>query len=204
MWPRLPRPDNRLYLGRGGSGKSSLVRHHASAYPRVVLFDPNGEDEAAAGAIVCERLSDLTGALLDAAPSSPVWICWRGVARDPEAFEAANRVLWAAGDLVAVWDEADQFIGSHRLPPEAYRLWNMGRHRGLRIWACSRRPQRISRDMTANLYRAAIFRMSEPRDLAFVSDFAGREAAEKVAVLPPYHALDWTEEGATVRAAPYA
>lgn len=189
----LKNPDNRLYLGKGGSGKTTLALSHTWRFERVIVCDPNGEGAHTEDAVVIDDRAQLVEAVNDPGP----WrVCWRfGGTGFDEGFEWVNRVAWARGDLCLVWDEADQFT-RWGLPPTAFRIWNNGRHRRLRVFACSRRPARVPRDLTANLSRACIFKTQEPNDLKFIRDFtAGREAEGMVRELEPFHALDWREDG---------
>lgn len=202
LYQRLPAPDNRLYLGVGGSGKTTLALRHSFAFPRVVICNPNGEDAHQAGAVVIDDRGELVSWL---AASGPVRVCWQGFDRQPreEAFAWVNRVAWAAGNVLVVWDEADLFMTAQRLPEEAYRLWNMGRHRSVRVFACSRRPARVSRDCTANLTRACVFRTQEPHDWRFLKDFMEPSAAAAARELPKYHAIDWTPAAWSVKKSPF-
>lgn len=119
-----------------------------------------------------------------------------------DAFEFANRCALAAGDMLVVWDEVDRFSTAAKMPPAAKRIVNAGRHVGLRLFACSRRPYMMNRDLTALATRMAIFRTTEPRDLRYFADYVGA-AAENVPGLEAYHALDWTEHGAAVKKSPF-
>jgi len=199
----LPRPDNRLYLGVGGSGKTTLALDHSWEFPRVIVCDPNGEAAHASGADLVETKADLVD---QARRPGAVRLCWRGFQSIPadEAFAWVNRVAWAAGNMLVVWDEADLFMTAQRLPEDAYRLWNMGRHRRCRVFACSRRPARVSRDCTANLTRAAVFKTQEPADLRFLASFMEPSAAQEVAKLARFHAVDWNQEGWGVKKSPFA
>lgn len=186
----LPQPDNRLYLGKGGSGKTTLALAHSWAFERVVVCDPNGEDMHARNAAVTDDRAQLVRLVAEPGP----WrVCWRfGRTGYDAGFEWVNRVAWARGDLCLVWDEADSFMRSGTMPETAFRLWNQGRHRRLRIFACSRRPARVPRDVTANVTRACVFRTQEPRDLQFIGAFMEPDSARQVAQLEQLHAVDWT------------
>ncbi len=196
-FPRLPQPDNRLYLGKGGEGKTTLALSHSWDTPaaRVIVFDANSEDAHASGALVTEDRGDLASLIRDGAPR----VCWRNSGgMDPEEwFAFGNRVAWAAGDCLVVWDEADLFMTSGRLPEDAYRVWNTGRHRGVRCFAISRRAARVSRDVTANLASAHVFRLMDPRDLGWLREAIGPEAADAVSRLRAHERIEWTPEGWT-------
>ncbi len=197
---KLDVADNRACFGKSSSGKSTLARHWVKGARRVMIFDPNGEDAWAEGAHVTEDPAELVELVAKPGPSR---ICWRGVMTGgADAFEWGNRCAWAGEDFYLVWDEVDRFTTPTALPPTADKIANAGRHRGIRIIACSRRPFRMPRSLTAVVTRMAIFRTTEPRDLRYFADYVG-EAADQIPTLRDYHALDWTEGGSKIRKSPY-
>lgn len=201
----LAAPDFRLFLGKSGSGKSHLAAFQAQGAPRLLIHDPNAEAAWAEGAAVVYGRAELVEAM-----KAPRWrICWRGAvaARSEsdkvEAFEWANRAALAAGGVLVIWDEVDRFTDAGRLPPFAYQVVNAGRHRGVRVYACSRRVRRVSRDLSANAGRIMLFRMTEPSDLRWVAETMGADAAAKAATLPQFTALDWTEQEVKEKKSPF-
>lgn len=189
----LGAPDNRLYLGVGGSGKTTLALTHSWDYARCIVVDPNGENMHAGAAFVTNDPREL----VELAMLPEFRICWRPEMMNAEdGYELATRVAWAAGNCALVWDEADFFMRAGRLPPHALRMWNAGRHRRCRVFAVSRSPFRVSRDCTRNLTRACVFAIQEPSDLKFLASFMGQEAANHVPALPQRHAIDWHQGGA--------
>jgi hypothetical protein len=193
----LPQPDNRLYLGKGGSGKTTLALCHSHDFARVIICNPNAEDQHEEGADVTDDRAELVQL---AAQRGPWRIAWRFTKTgNAVGFDWVNRVAWAAGDCCIVWDEADLFMRHGTMPDAAYQLWNVGRHHRVRIFACSRRPARVSRDVTANLSRACVFRTQEPTDIDFLGEFMERSAADAVKQLQPFHAVDWTQQGWAVK-----
>lgn len=198
---RLPKPDNRIYLGVGGSGKSFLALHHSYAFERVLICDPTGQDEFEEYALVTDDPAELVELF---SGEGAIRACWRGTTTmgKAEGFDWCNRVAKAAGNMLIVWDEADLFMSPSHMPETAYWLWNMGRHRGLSVFATSRRPARLARDCTANLSRAAVFATQEPGDIKYLKEFMGTSVAQ-VPGLPRFSAVDWTPEAASVKKSPY-
>lgn len=201
----LTAPDFRLFLGKSGSGKSSLMRHQAAGAARVLIHDPNGEAAwAQCGQVIHDR-AHLARAMM--APRFA--IVWRGAqaARSEsaavDAFEFANRCALAAGNTLVLWDEVDRFTTPGRLPPFAYEMVNAGRHRGCRVFAASRRVRRVSRDLSANAGRVMVARMTEPGDLAWIRATMGAEAAAQAPRLAPYHFIDWRETETRIKKAPF-
>lgn len=196
-------PSLILLLGKSGSGKSTQARYLSRTARRVLAHNPNGEVYGPEWTATADR-RELIELLADPGACR---INWTGaaVARSERermaAFEFANRCAWACGNLTIVWDEVDTFTGDG-LTPIAYRIVNAGRHRGLRVLACSRRPFRVPRDLSANATRIIVFRMTEPRDVAYLRSIAG-ESADVLPTLWRFQALDWTEYGSVIRMAPF-
>ena len=96
------------------------------------------------------------------------------------------------GTEVLLLDEVDLICG-----PSAGRdnpvLWaaNYGRHSGLMLICTARRPARIHRDLTALADRIILYRLTEPRDLAYVREYCGAEMADRVARLGSHESVTW-------------
>ena len=195
------RPEIVAMFGRGGQGKSTLARHMLSRHRRVIALDPKFEPDNARG----RHIAATPAELIELCRASSFNVCYRGFADDPEtAFEWCNRVALAAGNCWLHWEEIDLFVRVNgRLPPFAYQVVNQGRHDGVRVIACARRPVRVSRDFTASATRIVAFQTAEPRDVRYLEEYIGQDALQ-VRDLPQWHALDWQERaGARVRAAPF-
>lgn len=198
----LPRPDNRLYLGRGGSGKTTLAMLHAEKFDRVVVVRaddaeappyPETRDQATLIRVMMQRQFRVT----------------YNVEGQRDQWEWANEAAWRAGNTLIIWEEAGTLMSGRALKdyaPIAFRLWMRGRHRRLHIFACSQRPASLSADVRANLSRAVIFNTSEPNDLLFYRKMTGDGAiADRIRALDfeAHDALDWTPGGFEVKRAPF-
>jgi hypothetical protein len=189
----LQRPDNRLYFGVGGSGKTTLALAHTWKFNRVIICDPNSEAAHTEGADVTQDRAEL----VELAREKTFRVCWRFELADPEpSYDWATRVALAAGNCVIVWDEAEFYVPTGTLPETARALWNAGRHRRCRAFACTRSPFAISRHLTRNLTRACVFAIQEESDQRWLKNFMGKEAAAAVPTLPLHHAVDWRQGGA--------
>lgn len=190
-----------LLIGKSNSGKSHLARYQARMARRLLAHDPNGEGVYGDAWSVTGDRRELIDILADPRACR---VAWRGAAfTDDErervdAFEYANRCAWACGNLSIIWDEVDMFTRRGVLPPMAYRIVNAGRHRNLTILACTRRPYNVPRELSAAATRLIVFRVTEPRDVAFVRSIAG-DAARHLPRLARLHCLDWTEHGTRFR-----
>lgn len=187
----MKRPNVNVYVGRMASGKSTLARRQSRACPVVLAHDPNGEDEAAAGSYVTDNPAELAALVVDA--RGPLRICWRGTGE--AGLETLCRVGLARGDCALLLDEVDLFTAPGHAPPMMYRALHTGRHRGLSLYLCARRPHRLFRDATALATTITVFHSTEPRDLKFLAEYMGEAAAAAVPGLAPYHAVVWTADG---------
>lgn len=200
MTRRLKAPDNRVVLGVGGSGKSYLVKHWLKKRRHVVVFNTAAEaDYERPGCVVVNDRHALVRALQVRANR----ISWRGDDMSVEAWEFVNRAVWCAEGYTLVWEEADQFWPPSKAPQWASNLVNQGRHRGIRLIACSRRPAVLSRTLTANA-RVVAFATVEPRDLMYMRERMGAAAA-RLPDLPRWTALDHAPPAeAVVKKSPFA
>ena len=207
MAKRLSKPDNRIFAGEGGHGKSTLARHQAKPFKRVLRFNFTGEDENREGAIVVNTKRDLLDHLMMARPSQPIVLCWDFEAFDTygkiEAFEYANKAAKEAGDLVLLWDEIDAFCSSGHMPPTAESIINHGRHWGLRTFAVARSTVAIAKEHTRNAQRICAGRMN---DETAINPLKGRlgVAVEELPGLKDYHFVDWRSGGGyKIRKSPF-
>lgn len=204
----LERPDNRLLLGRGGSGKSTLWRGWVIGSPGRVIVHDYAHEKANGHPFAVEiyEYAELVRVL--AKHPQVRRICWRGysnVAMDADdAFELANRAAWAAENVTSVWEEIDQCWPNGARPFWANKIVQVGRHRGLRTIACARRAASLSRNHTANVQRLVAFQTIEPLDVDYLRHWIGEAAAQLPALdFNAHQALDWTERGATVKKSPF-
>lgn len=199
--PALKRPDIRVVLGKGGSGKSYLVRHWLkSTRGRVLIFDSAAKADYAKSAFMATTPRELVDYLVGGARGV---ICYREAMPTRDGFELFNRAAWSAENCMVVWEEVDRWSDAGRLPDHAFAMVNQGRHRGLRIIATARRPHRVSRDLTANASRIVAFKTVEPRDVAYLSGYMGKEAAGMIAGLGEFQAVDWSEAGYGAKKSPF-
>ena len=189
-----PIVDVRLYVGRGGSGKSALMRHHLKGEKRVIVLDANAEQHYAESCMVITDRAQL----VEAVSGKTFRVAVRVPFGDKTApwFEWANRCAWAAENCIVVWEEVHNYRIGSGLPPVGEQIVNQGRHHGVRVWAATRRPVNL-RTLTASCTEINAFPTTEPNDLKFYTDLMGAEASAAAAALDPYHYVRWTEQGWT-------
>lgn len=185
----------RTVFGRRGSGKTTLIKNRIRESPRVAAFDITGEyceiGEVANTAMMfveaLEQRAEKPFRVVFYPDGEPDWNL---------AFDYFLRACWAARNLLIVADEIDQLASPTQVPPTLYRNLNMGRHRGLDLIAASRRPANVPRLLTSQSDEIIIFNCSEPNDVKYIQDFAGKQFALACQSLPIHHYLLWDCYGA--------
>jgi len=193
--PPVKRPDCRLYFGMTGSGKSVLWRHQCARDRRLIVWDPELENDKIAVPVSSAR------ALLEAVRSRTFRVAVQ-LPATVESFEFVNRVALAVGNLTLVWEEAHNMMSAQRLPPVARRLATAGRHSGIKLRVVSQIPKAIHQDIRQNATRIMAFNFREPLQIKYLRDRIG-PGAERVADLECYSALDWTNSGLSIKKSPF-
>jgi hypothetical protein len=205
MTRSLLRPDNRLYLGAGGSGKTWLALRHAEKFPRVLFIQPDDSERSPYPA-TRDRKELILRMMQPAFRTAFI------VDLQLEEAEWANEAAWHAGDCLVIWEEAGTVLPNASLKvraPFAFSLWMRGRHRRCRVFACSQRPASVAADLRANVARAIIFNMTEPGDVEWAREVMGlnrHDAAAGIARLKigDYEAIDWQRgAGFAVKNSPF-
>ena len=178
--------DQRLYVGAGTMGKSYAMRKHIGKAPRVMVFDPNYETGWGAPGFGAQVVYDPLE-LVELVACKTFRLVFR-----PEMgkniidqVEYFNQAAWAVGNLTLVWDEVHKIFGKGRHPEVGLHLVNAGRHRGVKVWAATRRPTWL-RDITASMTSLYAFRVAEPDDVNWLAKRIGPKAAQ-LSDLAPWH-----------------
>lgn len=196
MRTKAPVVDVRLYVGRGGSGKTALMRHHLKNEKRIIILDANGEPEYAAMCEIVTTPSDLIEAVRKKTFKVAVRVPFGS---DPKSmFDIACNCAWAAENCVIVWEEVHTYRIGSALPKIGESLVNQGRHRRVRVWAATRRPINL-RTLTASCTAIYAFPTTEPNDLSFYDDLMGTGAGDAAKTAGQYSYLQWTEKGYAVQ-----
>lgn len=187
-------PIIRCNFGMRGYGKSTLARALVRPRPRLLVHDPMKEHEALQ--LEIQPFEDY----LDANTLERFRVAM--ITPGEEAYFCA--IAWEIGErigrenelcLAVLLEEADLIAPPGREPWILKRLAAQGRHWGIELIPCSRRPSEVSRHLTANADELNIFRTQEPRDLAYYRQFIDGDAVDAVALLDKYEFIHWTLEG---------
>jgi hypothetical protein len=80
-------------------------------------------------------------------------------------FDACCRIVFELGELVFCVDEIWRFCTASWMPPALDDLVLMGRTPGVTLLYTAQRPQEVSRALTSQTTRFAVFRIQEQADL---------------------------------------
>jgi len=163
-------------VGRRGLGKSEWTRRHIRGCARLLAVDSLGEYD---GADVW-RLEELLAWHRRGGPGSRRWRL-RLRMGSVDDLDAALAAALDWGPCTVVVEEAHRFkFRGADCTPGLEGLVAVGRHRGVAIIACARRPHELPVDVRANASRWVCFNTTARADLA-----ALRHAVPDAAKLVP-------------------
>jgi len=120
----------------------------------------------------------------------PFRIAYRDRGLDGREMSVKFQMLQSMRNAWLCVEEAGMWVGPTQPDPEVTWFVNYGRHNALSsIWV-ARRPTEIHRNVTANADVILSFQQHEPRDLAYIREIGGNEAAERIEALGP-HEFDY-------------
>lgn len=155
--------------GQRGSGKSYWVKDYIKGLTRYLLYDTIGEYESGPHFEDIEDLIDYCGPYENGGG-------FLEAVYDPignDDFGLFCDVALALGNVYVIIEEMDEFTTPYYTPIELQQMIKRGRHRGVNVLGVSRRPAEISRLFTSQATRFVVFRMFEPRDIAYYKSIIG-------------------------------
>ncbi len=192
----------RCVLGVRGHGKSTAARQLVRDRRRLLVYDTRREHEA-----LPLSFSDFER-YLDAAAAGnfrrPFRVAMIEIGFEEDfcalAWAASQRLTALRGgeaqgtELTVLLDEADQVAQPGRETKIFKLLASQGRHDGIELVACARRPVELSRLLTANADDMILCRTQEPDDVRYLRSIIGDEAADAVSELPRFECVRWSQE----------
>lgn len=182
------------FLGKKGSGKSTLVAECLEEHSRPIVLDINAEEKyARPGTRVVWGFEECLEALESVEGEDEYSLALRCV--DDEAHDAIAdyldlmRVCYELPGSLIVLEECNNYCSSASLPWELARLVRQGRHRRIDLYFVARRPSELHRDLTANSDFVVTFRQEEPRDVLYLRERMGPELADAARMLPDHELL---------------
>ena len=157
-----------LVVGKKGTGKTTLVRYLVRRFRGAVF--------------ICDYLGEYN----DLASERVYVRLWRSV----NDFMVVTRAAWQApanAQKMVVLDEIEFLCLDKKQKEVIEFLYRLGRHRRIDIVSVSHRFYMIPvicRALTDVFY---LFRLSEPRDLAYLTGMVEPEDVERIKVLPDFN-----------------
>lgn len=175
-----------VVCGSSGSGKSAWVKQQVARAPRLVVWDPDDEYEAAG----CERItspSELVEALAAAGRRGPGRFAF--VATAARHFDFWARCAFAWGQCVAVAEETADVTTPGKAPDGWGQLVRRGRKHGIDIYGVTQRPAESDKTIVGNASCIHAGQLVRVRDRAYIAAEMGVEKRELDALQP----LQWVE-----------
>ncbi len=192
----------RCVLGVRGHGKSTVARQLVRDRRRLLVYDTRREHEALPLSFTdFERYVDAVAA---DGFSRPFRVAMTDIGFEEDfcaiAWTVGERLTALRGhdargtELTVFLDEADQVAQPGREMPIFKRLASQGRHNGIELVACARRPVELSRLLTANADDLVLCRTQEPDDVRYLRSIIGDDAGAAVSELPRFECVRWSQE----------
>lgn len=187
-----------VVFGRTGAGKTVLARALLNEWRRELgadglIVDTLGEH----GDVPRLDLGDVPGWLaLSAGRREPGLV--RVTVEDDAQFKALADSFKARppGRPLALYvDEASYWAKPAWTTPGLADVVRYGRHYGVHLLAVARRSAEVSRELTAQAGRLYVFRVVEPRDVAYLGGILAPGALTIIKELPPRHYLEYSPDG---------
>jgi hypothetical protein len=177
-----------VVLGRRGCGKTTLIQGLIESKPRLLVFDTLAE-YGSSGTVFRESAPFVR--FVESRQFAQFRVVYQPVNSDSldEPFSDFLRVAWIVGQVTIVCDEIDSVSKPSSVPAQLARNIRYGRHRGVSVIAASRRAADVPRLLTSQADELISFNQTEPRDIDYIEDFAGKEMAQRTARLPKFEAL---------------
>jgi len=171
--------------GKGGEGKSYFVKNYlVRQIPcRFIIYDLNWEYTKVEPkvCVVTHRLEDVR----DYYNQGKTFIVFQPLDKTESDFNKFCGLINKMANLCVVIEEINAFCTSNKIPPEAKRLIDRGRHLGIGIIGTARRSKGISADIPFNASHIFCFRQVRPEDVKYLGEYIGTEA-DKLKTLKKY------------------
>lgn len=169
-------------FGMKGHGKTTYMIRETEAARRLIVIDPLHQFRSG---LIFRGASELLQYFNDRNPDTFRCICrFEDAGEGWKETEAALEFVYELGNVTLAIDEVDKICSASVISPALARIINYGRHKGIDLITCARRPARVNRDLTSNADAVICFRVQEPNDLKYLSEFGFTDSVLKS--LPKY------------------
>lgn len=147
--------------GMKGTGKTNLEKFVLSMFPRVLVFDTNGE--------------------------FPEFNTYEPSTDSPKELDAVAKQVWKEGNCFLVVSEAELFLPVNgTLPPNIFKIITRGRHRNIGLLADTRRVANLNKTVFGLSEHVFVFRHFSPNDIRYLQNFIPQDC-RALANIQDYH-----------------
>lgn len=172
------KPSIRAYVGASGSGKGVSVREHLKKEKpsRLLVWDPLNEY----GQFCKVKTADMAVLIRETKKGNFSVSYWPGpdAGKFADRFAMFCRVAFAAGNCTVLIEELADVTSPSFAPQPWARLTRQGRHRGLRLIACTQRPAKVDKDFLGSTTYVRTFTLRYPDDRGAMANVMGVPKAE--------------------------
>jgi hypothetical protein len=176
-----------LVLGKTGNGKSVWTKNYTKPCKRLFVYDLcreypvdyyNGDD-------LVDMLENRVGNTSTMPKEFRVGV-WKS-----EDADIAGALAFVEGDCTLVCEEMSTLYSrGEKMDSWLKEIVFLGRHRRVSLVATAQRAASIPIDLRSQANRVVSFAQAEQRDMSWLEDYFGEEAAQ-IPLLPPLHCLDY-------------
>ena len=155
-------------------GKTHLLNDRAKQHRRVMFLDPMAQFF---DGLIFRNAKELLQYFEQYDPEEFRVICRFREDENHGDTETALRLAMELKNVLLVVDEVDRLTREGQVSKTLWGIFNYYRHDKISVLCCARRPARVPRDLTGNADEIISFKIQEPIDLKYLSEYGFSEDA---------------------------
>lgn len=164
MPPIIVKDNQRVaYIGKTGSGKTTLARFVTAPLPRLIVLDGKGSLGGSDWNLSQSRATKRSLERGDNGRLRVTGVTWSD-------WQPSLDMAWSIGNVVVYIDEM-LLVAPSKPPVQLARLYQIGREKGIGVQASTQRPRNVPAIMLSEAEWIFLFRVSRADDRKAVSDF---------------------------------
>ena len=184
-----------LIFGKRGSGKTTLMKKLIEDQTRLIIYDPMWEYSDATLKIFQNQMDLIK--FLKKRGDTLFRIVYQPQ-QPTQEFNFVCQLVYCLYDVIFACEEIDLGTSHNYTPPPLERIICQGRHKGISLYATTRRPPEVPKLLTSQANKLYVFKMHEPKDLAYFKEIMG-DQAEKIKELKPYQYLFYDVDNGEIK-----